>query len=115
IKRAIQLIDVEAWSSVRVGSLYHALHQMEREGLVVSVRYERSGTMPMRTIYEITADGETELEILRERALRQVEPARDPFDVALWVSGPVPAAELEAIVTNRLETLRLQVRALRDE
>ena len=115
LKLAIQLINVEAWSAVRVGSLYHALHQLQAEGLIEAVRTERQGALPARTVYAVTAEGERELETLRERALRQVEQARDPFDVALWVAAGLPAAELEAVVRQRLDTLRLQLDALSTE
>jgi DNA-binding PadR family transcriptional regulator len=115
LKRAIQLINIEAWSAIRVGSLYHALHQMQAEGLIEAVRTERQGALPARTVYEITSEGRLELDVLRDRALRQVEQVRDPFDVALWVAAGVPAAELEAIVRQRLEALRLQHDALATE
>ncbi len=115
LKRAIELIDVEAWSTIRVGSLYHALHQLQAEGLVEAVRTERQGALPARTIYAVTREGELELEVLRERALRHVESPRDPFDVALWVAAGMPASELEVVVRQRLEALRLQLDALASE
>jgi DNA-binding PadR family transcriptional regulator len=115
LKRAIELIDVEAWSVIRVGSLYHALHQLQAEGLIEAVRTERKGALPARTVYAITGEGELELGMLRDRALRQVEPTRDPFDVALWVAAGMPAAELEVIVRQRLEALRLDLESLAAE
>src|SRR5262249_41440904 len=87
LRRAIAMINIEAWSEIRAGSLYHALHQLEQEGLVEPVRTERQGRLPARTVYAITAQGQRELEALRDRALREIRITADPFDVALWVAA----------------------------
>ncbi len=115
LKRSIQTINVEAWSDVRAGSLYHALHQMAGEGLIELVQTERRGRLPARTVYRITAAGEAELEVLRDRALREVRPSADPFDVALWVAAGLDSARLEEVVRHRLDTLRQQLAALAAE
>jgi DNA-binding PadR family transcriptional regulator len=72
IKRTIETINVEAWSEIRVGSLYHALHQLEAEGLVEAMRTEQPGRMPARTVYAITEAGRQELARLRDQGLRDV-------------------------------------------
>jgi DNA-binding PadR family transcriptional regulator len=90
IRRVIETIDLEAWSEVRVGSLYHALHQLESEELIVAVSSEQRGRMP-RTTYAITEQGEEELAMLRDRGLREAQVrVTDPFDVALWVAADMP-------------------------
>jgi len=115
LKRSIQTINVEAWSDVRAGSLYHALHQLAAEGLIELVQTERPGRQPARTVYRITADGEAELEVLRDRALGEVRASADPFDVALWVAAGLDAARLGDVVRRRLDTLRRQLADLSDE
>jgi DNA-binding PadR family transcriptional regulator len=115
VRRAIELLNVEAWSEIRVGSLYHALHRLEAEELIEAVRTEQRGALPARTVYAITVEGETELAVLRDRGLREVVPPRDPFDIALWVAAGLPPAELGIIVRQRLEALRLQLDVLVQE
>ncbi|HEY4027444.1 MAG TPA: PadR family transcriptional regulator [Candidatus Dormibacteraeota bacterium] len=110
LKLTIQTIDIEAWSEVRAGSLYHALHQLAVEGLIEQAKTERPGRQPARTVYRITPAGEAELQALRERALRVVQPPADPFDIALWVAAGLPASVLEDAVRERLATLRRQLR-----
>lgn len=116
IRRMIETINLEAWSEVRVGSLYHALHQLEAEELIVAVGSEERGRMPRRTTYAITAQGEEELGMLRERGLREarVSPA-DPFDVALWVAADAPTEELGAIVEQRIDVITVHLRAIAQE
>ncbi len=115
IRRTAEMINVEAWSDVRAGSLYHALHQLDREGLIEAVRTEQEGRLPARTIYAITPEGQVELGVLRERGLREISPPRDPFDVALWVAAGRDAPELEFVVRQRLEAIRLQLEAMVEE
>jgi DNA-binding PadR family transcriptional regulator len=80
--------------------------------LIEAVRTERKGRLPARTVYAITEDGETELRVLRERGLREVHPPRDPFDVALWVASSLPTTELEFVLRQRMEAMRLQLNAI---
>jgi DNA-binding PadR family transcriptional regulator len=115
LKRSIQTINAEAWSEVRAGSLYHALHQMAAEGLIELVQTERPGRLPPRTVYRITAAGEAELVALRDRALREVRPVADPFDLALWVAAGMDPAALGDVVRQRLDALREQLHALAAE
>jgi DNA-binding PadR family transcriptional regulator len=116
IKRTIETINVEAWSEIRVGSLYHALHQLEVEELIEAVRTEREGRLPARTVYALTQDGHRELARLRDQGLREVRiKVADPFDVALWVAAGLPAGELEAIARQRVETVQAQLQALAQE
>jgi DNA-binding PadR family transcriptional regulator len=115
LKRSIQTINVEAWSDVRAGSLYHALHQLAAEGLIEMVQVERPGRQPARTVYRITAAGEAELEVLRDRALAEVRPSADPFDVALWVAAGLEPRRLEEVIRRRLDTLRRQLADLSAE
>jgi len=106
LKLSVQTINVESWSDVRAGSLYHALHQLASEGLIELVQTERPGRLPPRTVYRITAAGEAELEVLRDRALNEVRPSADPFDLALWVAAGMDPRRLEEVVRRRLDTLR---------
>jgi DNA-binding PadR family transcriptional regulator len=115
LKRSIQTINVEAWSEVRAGSLYHALHQLAAEGMIELVQVERPGRLPARTVYRITSAGEAELEVLRDRALREVRPSADPFDVALWVAAGLGPERLEDVVRHRLDALRGQLSELAEE
>src|SRR5712692_10326750 len=43
------------------GSLYHAINQLQRDGLIESVATSRAGRWPERTVYRITPDGDEEL------------------------------------------------------
>jgi DNA-binding PadR family transcriptional regulator len=88
IRRWAEATGVGYWGGVSVGALYRELRLMEGEGLVEAIRTERMGRRPARTIYAITGEGQLELAVLREAALRDVTPPPDPLGVALTFAGP---------------------------
>jgi DNA-binding PadR family transcriptional regulator len=47
--------------ALKRGSLYHAINQLQRDGLIEPIETSREGRRPERTIYRITPDGEDEL------------------------------------------------------
>ena len=61
---------------------------MEGEGLVEAIRTERMGRRPARTVYAITGEGQMELAVLRETAVRDLTVGPDPLGVALTFAGP---------------------------
>lgn len=106
IRRLIETVRLEAWSTVRVGSLYNAIRRLESEHLIEVVGTEQKGRLPVRTFYAITMEGRRELALLRAKGLREVEFATDPFDVTLWTAAGLPQEQLEDAVSKRLEKLR---------
>lgn len=48
---------VECYTDVDVGTLYYAIGQLEKDGLIVEVRKERVARGGMRTVYGISASG----------------------------------------------------------
>jgi DNA-binding PadR family transcriptional regulator len=87
IRRIAEVTNVGEWGGVSVGALYRELRAMEREGLVETVRTEKVGRRPARTVYAITDEGRLELAVLRERAVRGTHWGPDPLGVALTFAG----------------------------
>lgn len=67
IRKVIEQNGMDAWSGVLPGSIYHALHQMEREGLVVLEGTEQTGNR-MRAVYAISDKGREEFGTLLRAA-----------------------------------------------
>jgi DNA-binding PadR family transcriptional regulator len=101
IRREAELRQVQDWGGVRVGSLYGALHRLEREGLIEPVRSEREGRRPTRTVYAITAVGRDELARLRREALLDSTMRSLPVDVALAFGSSMDSGELQALLDVR--------------
>jgi DNA-binding PadR family transcriptional regulator len=60
IKRRLERAMVECYTDVDVGTLYYAVRQLDKEGLIEAVAEERVARGGVRTIYRITAEGRTE-------------------------------------------------------
>lgn len=112
LRREAKIGRTEQWTDVGIGSIYTTLRRMSDEGLVESVRTERPGLLPERTVYTITDEGRRELHVLRDEFLRTVEIAADPFDLGLSVADDVPARDLLAIIDDRLRTLQARLEHL---
>jgi DNA-binding PadR family transcriptional regulator len=108
IRRLADVTNVGEWGGVSVGALYRELRSMERDGLVATVRTEKVGNRPARTIYEITADGQLELTTLREQAIRPLTSGPDPLGVALgFAAAGMDRAELRQTLRARREKLAI--------
>ena len=57
IKRRLRNAMVECYTDVDVGTLYYAIRQLEKKGLIAAVRQERVARGGMRTVYGISASG----------------------------------------------------------
>ena len=104
IRRLANLTDVAEWGGVSAGALYRELREMEREGLVETLRTEQVGRRPARTVYAITAEGRLELTTLRAHALAEMELGPNALAVAL----------IFAVDAMDREELRDALRARRD-
>ena len=84
--------------ALKRGSLYHAINQLQRDGLIQPVETSREGRRPERTVFQITPDGEDELLIWMRELL--ATPAREPnqFSGALaFITQTDPADTLEQL------------------
>ncbi|MEV6210109.1 PadR family transcriptional regulator [Kitasatospora sp. NPDC051914] len=107
IRRIAEVTSVSSWGGVSVGALYRELRTMDETGQVESVRTEQVGRRPARTVYRITAQGETELRTLREEAVTEIHHGTDPFGVALLFTRTDDLPTLLGLLKRRREALRV--------
>ena len=116
IRRIAEVTNVGEWGGVSVGALYRELRSMEGEGLVETVRTEKIGRRPARTVYAITDEGRLELALLRERAVRTVHWGPDPLGVALtFGSTGADLEELASWLRGRREVYAIAASQLAQE
>src|SRR6202022_675806 len=61
MQRQMHLRHTDDLLALKRGSLYHAINQLQRDGLIEPVETSRAGRWPERTVYRVTPDGEDEL------------------------------------------------------
>lgn len=69
VRRDLLTWSADTWANVAPGSIYHALKQMTKEGLLELVEVDPAATGPERTRYQLTPDGEREFQLLLARSL----------------------------------------------
>ncbi len=79
VRRELLNWSADKWANVAPGSIYHALKQMTKEGLLEQVELDSADTGPERTGYRLTRDGEAEFQLLLCKGLTE-----DPTDQASY-------------------------------
>ena len=69
--------------ALKRGSLYHAINQLQRDGLIEPVETTREGRRPERTVYQITPDGDDELVLWMRELLSMPVREGSQFTAAL--------------------------------
>jgi DNA-binding PadR family transcriptional regulator len=98
--------------ALKRGSLYHAINQLQREGLIEPIETSREGRRPERTVYQITLDGEDELLIwLRDLlSIPTAEPSQ--FMAALACARQVEPRDVLEQLELRAVSLGASIAAL---
>lgn len=80
--------NIEAWTQVKPGSIYHALKQLHKELKLSEAGTESSTEGPGRSLYALTETGRAEFFTLLEQALISVEPAELATGIAFMQTLP---------------------------
>jgi DNA-binding PadR family transcriptional regulator len=105
IRKVIEQNGMDAWSGVLPGSIYHALHQMEREGLVVLEGTEQTGNR-MRAVYAISDKGRAEFgALLRKTWSEPASALPTGLYLGLAFLEKLPQAEVIAALDRQIEAL----------
>jgi DNA-binding PadR family transcriptional regulator len=105
IKRRLQNAMVECYIDVDVGTLYYAIRQLQKEGLIAAVSQERVARGGMRTVYRITAPGKAEFRELLHRQFEEEGPVSQTLYGALLFLHLADPAVVEERVGRRIERL----------
>src|SRR3954452_11533985 len=60
IRRRLRAAMVECYTDVDVGTLYYAVRQLEKDGLITAIAQQRVARGGMRTIYRLSPEGRAE-------------------------------------------------------
>lgn len=93
----------ETWTSVKPGSIYHALAFLEKHEMATNMGY-RSGGGPSMTAYQITAKGHLEFKKLLKEALLSYD--QEEFAAGLTWMHALPRSVVLGLVKQRLESYK---------
>ena len=105
IKRRLEAAMVECYIDVDVGTLYYAVRQLQKNGLIDAVAEERVPRGGVRTIYRITAEGRAEFRDGLHRQLEAEGPVSHTLYGALLFLHLADAAVVEDALRRRIARL----------
>ena len=105
IKRRLENAMVECYIDVDVGTLYYAIRQLEKEGLITAVSREHVARGGMRTVYRITPQGKAEFQTLLHRQFEGQGPVSQTLYGALLFLHLADPALVEDLLRRRIERL----------
>jgi DNA-binding PadR family transcriptional regulator len=102
----------ETWTSVKPGSIYHALNKLESQGMTRAVNSEDNVKFgPSRTEYTVTKQGETEFRTLLESAL--VSSDLQQFSVGIVFMNMLSREQVISLLQQRHNALEKSANFLR--
>jgi len=105
IKRRLENAMVECYIDVDVGTLYYAINQLEKEGLIAARSHERVARGGMRTIYTITETGRAAFRDLLHRQFDGEGPVAQTLYGALLFLHLADLSRVEESLHRRIERL----------
>ncbi|MFE1173414.1 PadR family transcriptional regulator [Streptomyces sp. NPDC058773] len=107
VRNDLEYWGAQDWSNAKPGSIYHALKQMAKQGLLRAhdIAPSTAGGPP-RTEYELTAAGETEYFALLRTALSQPDQKVDMLSAGIGFVVDLPRAEAVALLQERVRALQ---------
>src|SRR6476646_3714248 len=110
IKRRLQNAMIECYTDVDVGTLYYAIRQLKKDGLIAAVRQERVARGGMRTVYGISASGKRRFQqLLTEQFAAQGPVAQTLYGAMLFLQFgnlPLIADLLRSRISRETESIR---------
>lgn len=105
IQKYIEINGVDKWSKIQSGSIYYALNKMEKEGLIYTLREERTGAR-VRKIYDITDKGREELKkILKEELLKPIYSVESDKFMIYLMFNKLSKKEITELVEQHIKEL----------
>jgi DNA-binding PadR family transcriptional regulator len=110
IRRRLKNAMVECYTDVDVGTLYYAIRQLEKNGMIAAVRQERVARGGMRTVYAISPNGRQRFEELLNQQFAAEGPVAQtlyaPMLFLHFADLPVIAELLRARIARETEAIR---------
>ncbi|MER7886583.1 PadR family transcriptional regulator [Streptomyces fimicarius] len=106
VRNDLEYWGAHEWSNAKPGSIYHALKQMAKQGLLLAHETAPSTAGgPPRTEYEVTDAGLVEYRTLLRDAIRSYDQDMDVLSAAIGFIVDLPRAEAVALLKERIEAM----------
>jgi DNA-binding PadR family transcriptional regulator len=107
--RELQLWRLTELQNLKAGSIYSALKTMEKDRLIAVTERTRNASAPAKTVYQLTGEGENELQTLLRQTWWEVRNGTDPLVPGLCLFLFMTRAELIASLGARVSQLEARL------
>src|SRR5258708_27565191 len=107
MQRQMHIRHTDELLGLKRGSLYHAINQLQRDGLIESIETSREGRWPERTVYRLHPDGEEELLVWLRDLIST--PVREPSQFTTALAHVSHLAPHDALQQLQLRAVNLEV------
>ncbi|GAB3455820.1 PadR family transcriptional regulator [Streptomonospora sediminis] len=112
VRRELLMWGAEQWANVKPGSIYHALRQLLKAGMLRSAGVEESGEGPERTLFELTTAGEDEFTRILSKALSDSSVKPEFFGAGITFMTAQPRDRVTSLLRFRLARLEGDLQSL---
>lgn len=106
VRNDLEYWGAHEWSNAKPGSIYHALKQMAKQGLLLAHETAPSTVGgPPRTEYEVTDEGLAEYRALLRDAIRAYDQNTDVLSAAVGFIVDLPREEAVGLLKERIEAI----------
>ncbi|WP_415948236.1 PadR family transcriptional regulator [Streptomyces sp. KLOTTS4A1] len=106
VRNDLEYWGANEWSNAKPGSIYHALKQMAKQGLLLAHEVAPSTAGgPPRTEYEVTGKGAEEYFALLKESLVAFDQKMDVLSSAIGFIVDLPREEAVALLKRRVEAI----------
>lgn len=107
VRNDLEYWGAHEWSNAKPGSIYHALKQMAKQGLLLAHETAPSTAGgPPRNEYEVTEEGLAEYRTLLRDAIRSYDQNLDVLSAAIGFIVDLPREEAVALLKERIEGMK---------
>lgn len=115
IVQELQNREVESWTDLKIGSVYHAISKLEKETYIVTQETTQKGLRPAKTIYEITKKGQAYFDTLQDEAFNGLYPHLYGMLLGLVFNLRRPVSDIEMYAKNAIEKLNQKVKNIEEK
>lgn len=103
---------IDKWTDLKKASIYHALRQLEKEGAIRVVKQIKNNRFPVKTLYEITGEGQQLFDHLQAQAFLGLYPSFYGFKLALKFNIRLTITQIEQFAEQAIAVIDDQLTAM---
>lgn len=104
ITKMLSELQTKKWLPMADSTVYATINNLKKKGMILG-RIEKDGNLPEKTIYSITNNGESELQLTITSFLEEDSSTSSGFDIGILLMHNLSKQEIQIKLKKKLERL----------